>query len=374
MKKKLIYVFLAIIVLAAGIAVAKIIKSNKKPKQKFKTEQLKKMNIINKVVATGSVIPEEEVEIKPQIAGIISSIAVEEGQIVKTGDLIATVRVVPNVDALNSVNGEIKNAKLTFENSKTQFDRNKSLFDKGVISRLDFENSELNYNSAKQRLSNARSNLDIIRKGTTSGLGSVANTSIKATASGMIVEIPVKKGAQVIQSNSFNAGTTIATIADMNQMIFEGKVDEAEVGKLKLGMDLDIVIGAIEDEKFSAKLNFIAPKGNEENGAIQFKVKGDIKLENVKSMVRAGYSANAAIVIEKRDSIFAIREALLQYDKETKTPYVEIQKEINEFEIKELTLGVSDGINVEVLSGVNKDDKIKIWNKESKNEKEDDED
>lgn len=373
MKKTLIYVGLAILAIAVAIAVIKLAKSNNKPKKTYKTEQLKKMNIINKVVATGSVIPEEEVEIKPQIAGIISNIVVEEGQIVKSGDLIATVRVVPNIDALNTVNGEIKNAKIAFDNAQTQFTRNKALFEKGVISRLDYENSELNYNSAKQRLSNARSNLDIIRKGTTSGLGSVANTSIKATAPGMIVEIPIKKGTQVIPSSGFNTGTTIATIADMKKMVFEGKVDEAEVGKLTLGMDLDIVIGAIEDEKFSAKLNFIAPKGNEENGAIQFKVKGDIKLENVKSMVRAGYSANASIIIEKRDSIFAIREALLQYDKETKKPYVEIQKEINEFERKELTLGVSDGINVEVLSGVNKNDDIKIWNKESKKDKEDDE-
>ena len=369
MKKNIVYVFLVILAIGVGLAIYKVIKSNSKPKETFKTEQLKKIDITNKVIATGSVIPEEEVEIKPQIAGIISKVVVEEGQIVKTGDLIATVRVVPNVDALNSVNGEIKNAKIAFDNAQTQFDRNKTLFEKGVISRLDFENSQLNYNSAKQRLSNGRSNLDIVRKGTTAGLGSVANTSIRATAPGMVVEIPVKKGTQVIQSNSFNAGTTIATIADMNQMIFEGKVDEAEVGKLELGMDLDITIGAIEDEKFNAKLNFIAPKGIEENGAIQFKVKGDIKLDSVKSMVRAGYSANASIIIEKKDDVLAIREALLQYDKETKKPYVEIKTGENSYEKKELKLGVSDGINVEVISGATEEDEIKIWNKESKNDK-----
>ena len=375
MKKTAIYIFLAILAIGLAFAVAYVIKSNKKPKEKFKTEQLKKQNIINKVVATGSVIPEEEVEIKPQIAGIINNILVEEGQIVKTGDLIATVRVVPNVEALNAANGEIKNAKIAYENAKTQFDRNKSLFEKGVISRLDYENSQLSYNSAKQRLNNAKSNLDIIKKGTTAGLGSVANTSIKATASGMIVEIPIKKGAQVIQSNSFNAGTTIATIADMNKMIFEGKVDEAEVGKLKMGMDLDITIGAIQDEKFNAKLNFVAPKGTEENGAIQFKVKGDLKLDSVQSMVRAGYSANASIIIEQKDSIYAIREALLQYDKETKKPFVEIKTdEIGVFEKKDVELGVSDGISVEVLSGIEPEDKIKVWNKEAKKDKKEDED
>ncbi len=375
MKKTFIYIFLGILGIALIFAIGKIIKSNKKPKDKFKTEQLTKMNIVNKVVATGSVIPLEEVEIKPQIAGIIDKIVVEEGQIVKTGDLIATVRVVPNVEALNAANGEIKNSKIAYENAQTQYDRNKTLFEKGVISRLDFENSELSYSSAKQRLDNARSNLDIIRRGTTAGLGSVANTSIKATASGMIVEIPIKKGAQVIQSNSFNAGTTIATIADMNKMIFEGKVDEAEVGKLNLGMELDITIGAIEDENFLAKLNFIAPKGTEENGAIQFKVKGDIKLDSVKSMVRAGYSANASIIIQKKDSVFAVREALLQYDKETKKPYVEIKKgEEGEYEKTDVELGVSDGINVEIVAGVTEEDEIKVWNKESKKDKDKEDD
>jgi len=373
MKKTIIYALFGLLAIGVIVAIIKLSKSNSKPKKEYKTEQLEKMNIINKVVATGSVIPLEEVEIKPQIAGIINKILVEEGQIVKTGDLIATVRVVPNVESLNAANGEIKNAQLTFDNAKTQFERNESLFNKGVISRLDYENSQLTFNNAKQRLSNARSNLDIIRRGTTTGLGNIANTSIRATAPGMVVEVPIKKGTQVIPSSGFNAGTTIATIADMRKMIFEGKVDEAEVGKLVLGMDLDITIGAIEEENFLAKLNFIAPKGNEENGAIQFKVKGDIKLDSVKSMVRAGYSANASIIIEKRDSIFAVREALLQYDEDTKKPYVEIESTTEgTFEKKDVELGVSDGINVEILSGIEKEDKIKVWNKESKKEKEED--
>ncbi len=366
MKKTLIYTGLAILLLAVIVAVIKVLKSNSKAKTTYKTEQLKKMDITNKVVATGKVIPLEEVEIKPQIAGIIEKIVAEEGQIVKAGDLIAVVRVVPSVQALNSANNEIKNAQLAYDNTKIQFERNKNLFKKGVIARQAFENSELSFNNAKQRLSNARSNMQIVKKGTAAGLGSAANTNIRATSSGMIVEIPVKKGYQVIQSNSFNAGTTIATIADMNKMIFEGKVDEAEVGKLKLGMDLDIVIGAIENENFAAKLNFIAPKGIEESGAIKFKVKGDLKLEGVKARVRAGYSANASIILEKKKDVFAIREALLQYDAEMKKPFVEIAQEDGTFKRKDITTGISDGINVEILSGVGKDDKIKVWNKESK--------
>ncbi len=374
MKKTLIYTGLVILAISVILAVIKINKSNSTPIKKYKTDQLKKTNIVNKVVATGKVIPSEEVEIKPQIAGIVDRIVVEEGQIVKSGDLLAKVRVVPNIEALNAANNEIKNARLTFDNTKIQFDRNEQLFKKGVIARQEFENSQLSYNNAKQRLSNAQSNMDIIKKGTTAGLGSATNTNIRATSSGMIVEIPVKKGYQVIQSNSFNAGTTIATIADMNEMIFEGKVDEAEVDKLKLGMNLDITIGAIEDQKFSATLNFIAPKGMEESGAIQFKVKGDLKLDSVKTMVRAGYSANASIIIEKKDSIYAVKEALLQYHKETNKPFVEIETEGGKFEKKNIELGISDGINVEVLSGITEDDKIKVWNKTSKAKKKDDKD
>ena len=328
--------------------------------------------MLKKTVATGKVVPLEEVEIKPQIAGIVDKIVVEEGQVVKAGDLLATVRVVPNVEALNSANNEIKNAQLAFDNAKTQFDRNKSLFERGVIARQEFENSQLSFNNSKQRLANARSNMDIVKRGTTAGLGSAANTNIRATSSGMIVEIPVKKGYQVIQSNSFNAGTTIATIADMNKMIFEGKVDESEVGKLVKGTALEVSLGAIEDKKFPALLNFIAPKGTEEGGAVQFKIKADVSLDE-NYFIRAGYSANADIVLEKKDSVLAIKEALLRFDKKTEKPYVEIKTGEDSFEKKELELGISDGVNIEVKSGISSSDEIKIWNKASKKEKDKDE-
>lgn len=338
---------------------------NKKNIVQFETEKPFKATITKKTVATGKVLPLEEVEIKPQIAGIVDKVVAVEGQIVKAGDLIATVRVVPNIQSLNAANGDIKNAQLTFENAKTQFERNKNLFEKGVISRLDFENSELNFNNTRQQLNNAKSNLDIIKRGTTAGLGNVANTNIRATSSGMIVEIPVKRGYQVIQSNSFNAGTTIATIADMSKMIFEGKVDESEVGKLVKGTELQVSLGAIENKKFPAVLNFIAPKGTEEGGAVQFKVKADVTLDD-QYFIRAGYSANADIVLEKKDSVLSIKEALLRFDKKTEKPYVEVKTGEDKFEKKELELGISDGVNIEIVSGVTPEDEIKIWNKASK--------
>ena len=188
-----------------------------------------------------------------------------------------------------------------------------------------------------------------------------------AVAKSTIVDVPVKEGNQVIESNTFNAGTTIATIADMTKMIFEGKVDEAEVGKIKNGTVLEVSLGAIEKKKYPAKLNFIAPKGTEENGAVQFKIKGDVTLDD-EFFVRAGYSANADIVLEKKDSVLSIKEALLQFDKKTELPYVEIKTGDQQFERRDVELGISDGINVEILSGVTINDEIKIWNKTSKKE------
>jgi HlyD family secretion protein len=210
-------------------------------------------------------------------------------------------------------------------------------------------------------VSNAESDLEIIRSGSAGGAAS-ANTNIRATVPGTILEIPVEEGFQVIASNSFNAGTTIATIADMKKMIFEGKVDEAEVGKLRVGMPLEVNLGAIEDQSLDAELKFIAPKGNEEQGAVQFIIEADLFL-NDSLFIRAGYSANASLVLERKDSIMAISEALLQFDRETEKPYVQVLIDEQEFERRDVEIGISDGVNVEVVSGITMEDKIKVWNK-----------
>jgi HlyD family secretion protein len=361
-RAKIILIIISILFIVALVWFGK---KNKKNIVEYETETPFRTTIIKKTVATGKVIPLEEVEIKPQIAGIINKIFVEEGSIVKAGDLIATVRVVPNVASLNRATGSVKNAKLNYNNAKTQYNRNKKLFDKGVISRQEFETSELSFNNAKLSLSNSQSDLDIIKKGSTSGLGKTANTNIRATASGMIIEIPVKVGYQVTQTNDFNAGTTIARVADMTKMIFEGKVDESEVGKLIKGTDIEVSIGAIEGTKFPAKLIFIAPKGTEEGGAVQFKIKADVTLDE-NFFIRAGYSANADIVLEKKDSIKSIKEALLKFDRKTEEPYVEVKNSDGKFDKRTLKLGTSDGVNVEIIDGLEMEDEIKVWNKAKK--------
>ncbi|WP_340065114.1 efflux RND transporter periplasmic adaptor subunit [Ascidiimonas aurantiaca] len=361
MKNVLKYLLIAVFVILALVAAAYFIKSNSKPPVVFETETPFNTDIEQKTVATGKVIPEDEVQIKPQITGIIDKIFVNEGAEVKSGDLIAKVKVVPNEQSLVSARGRVRNAKIALANARIEFNRNKELFEKGVVSDQDFLNIKLTFEQAEQELENAENDYQIIKVGSAGGSG-IANTDIRATVSGTILEIPVKEGDQVIQSNNFNDGTTIATVADLGKMIFEGKVDEAEVGKLTIGMPLKISLGAIQEKEFDAKLRFVAPKGNEEQGAVQFKIEGDVYLSD-EFFIRAGYSANASLVLEKKEDVMAIKEALLQFDKETDKPYVEVLVGEQKFERRDIEVGISDGINVEVISGLTKEDKIKIWNK-----------
>lgn len=359
--KILKYSAISLLVIGALFAAAYFIKTNDKSVIVYDTQKTLITSIEKKTVVTGKVIPEDEVEIKPQIQGIIDAIFVEEGDLVKTGDLLAKIKVVPNEQNLNSAEGRLANSRIVLKNADIEYNRNKDLYEKGIISKQDFDNVQLRYNQSKLDVSNAISDLQIIRSGSKGGAAS-ANTNIRATVPGTVLEIPVEEGFQVIASNSFNAGTTIATIADLNKMIFEGKVDEAEVGKLKVGMPLEVSLGAIEDQALQAKLKFIAPKGNEEQGAVQFKIEADLYL-NDSIFVRAGYSANASLVLERKDSVMAISESLLQFDRKTEEPYVEIEIEDQKFERRDVKIGISDGVNVEIISGVSKDDKIKVWNK-----------
>ena len=361
MNKIVRYSLIAFILFGVLFAAAYFIKSNSTASITYETQTALITSIEKKTVATGKVIPEDEVEVKPQVQGILESLFVEEGDFVQEGQLLAKIKVVADEGQLNSAKGRLANAKIVLKNSEIEYKRNKSLFEKEIISQQEFQTAELNYNRAKQDVNNAQSDYEIIKLGSAGGSAS-ANTNVRATVSGTVLELPVKEGGQVIASNAFNAGTTIAIIADLKKMIFEGKVDEAEVGKMKIGMPLDVSLAAIQDKTFDAKLKFIAPKGNEEQGAVQFKIEGDVTLDD-DFFVRAGYSANAALVLERKDSILALPEALLQFDKTTEQAYVEIQVGEQKFERKDIEIGISDGINVEVISGITLEDKIKVWNK-----------
>ncbi|GAB4155024.1 MAG: efflux RND transporter periplasmic adaptor subunit [Winogradskyella sp.] len=375
MKRTKTIIILATIVVAFGVALYYLWQKNQEDPITYTSESPVEQTIVVKTVATGSIVPKEEVLIKPNISGVVDEVFVEAGEFVKQGDLIAQIRVIPNVSNLTSAKNNIasnrtalQTAEINYKTQKAIYDRQKELFEKGVIAANEFDQVNNTYLQAKQQVeqarinvTQARQNYDIIKTGTTSGLGNIAQTQVRATVSGMVLDVPVKAGNQVIEANNFNEGTSIASLADVTKMIFEGKVDESEVGKIKEGLPLEITVGAIEDEKFDAVLDYIAPKGVAENGAIQFEIKGSLKTID-STFIRAGLSANASIILDKAENVLAIKEALVQYDKDTKEPFVEVQIGDQQFERKAIELGISDGIFVEVKSGISKEDKIKVWN------------
>ncbi len=317
-------------------------------------------DIVKKTVATGSVVPRQEVAIKPQVSGIVEELFVEPGQQVTKDDLVARVRIVPNIAALSSAENRLKVAQIKAANARNEYQRNKAVYEQGLISESDFLTFDLARKSADQEVAGAEDNLAVIREGArkaAAGTGDT-NTLVRATTTGMVLEVPIEVGDSVIEANTFNAGTTIATVADMAQMIFEGKVDESEVGKIREGMPLVLTVGAIDGQTFDATLEYISPKGVEENGAIQFEIRAALELKPG-TFLRANYSANADIVLDRRDNVLAIQESWLQFDKDQ--PYVEVetQAEPQRFERRDVTTGLSDGITIEVVKGLSKNDRIK---------------
>lgn len=327
----------------------------------YQTEKAEIKTIVKNTIATGNIQPDEEVLIKPNISGIIEAVYIKAGESIKAGDMIAKIKVVANVSNVSNTQNQVQTAKIALDNQEKLYQRQKTLFDKGVISANDFDAAQLAYKQAKQSYLSSKQSFDIVKTGTTSGLGNYANTLIRSTVTGMVLDVPVKVGNQVIESNNFNEGTTIASVADVGRMIFVGKIDESEVGKIKENMPIEITIGAIENKKFDATLRYIAPKGVVENGAIQFQIKGSLENRD-DTFIRAGLSANASIILEKAEKVLAIKESLVQFDKKTQKPYVEVETAPQKFQRKDLVLGVSDGIFVQVKSGITANDKIKIWN------------
>ena len=330
-------------------------KSQAKPVS-FETSQAYVTDIIKKTVATGAVVPRKEIEITPKVSGIIDQIFVEPGDVVKKDQLIARVKIIPDMISLNNAESRVNRAKIQLEEMQKNFSRYKDLFEQQVIPEAEFLTYDISFRSAQEELASAEDNLQLIREGATKRGGSVTNTLIRSTIEGMVLAVPVEEGNSVIESNTFNSGTVIATIADMKEMIFEGKVDESEVGKIKEGMALILTIGAIENESFNAVLEHIAPKGVEENGAVQFEIRAAVNLKE-NQFIRAGYSANADIVLDKREQVLAINEGLLKFEDDT--TYVEVEVAPQTFEKRIIKTGLSDGLVIQIVEGVSETDKIK---------------
>ena len=325
----------------------------------YKTETPFVADIVKKTVATGSIVPRREVLIKPQVSGIVEELYVEAGQPVKEGQLLARIRTVANAASVNSAQTGIQAARIAVETSKTALDRQQALYDQKVIAEQEYLNFLADYRAKKQALDAAESNLQIAQRGASRNTGGSLNL-VRSTSTGMLLDVPVKEGSSVVERNNFNEGTTIASIADMQSLVFEGKIDESEVGKVREGMDLNLTIGALENQRFPATLEYIAPKGLAEEGAIKFQVRARLKLKSGQ-FLRANYSANGDIVLGRRQQVLAIRESLLQFGKVNKdSVYVEVETGPQQFRKRLVKTGLSDGINVEIISGLVKSDRIKV--------------
>ena len=382
--KKLMTIILGIIFVLAFVGgIGYLIKSNSAENEVFLTRKPSIKNLDEKVMATGKIEPREEIEIKPNIAGIIQSINVDEGDKVEAGQLLATIRIVPNITEVNNATMQVNNtqiqlanAKVNVDNQQKQYEMQAKLYKQGVISKQEYITAEQQLQTtiqqqklAVQQLNAAQKQLQIVRTGATPELQSMATTQIRAKAAGTVLEIPVKVGSQVIEANSFNAGTTICSIADLNSLIFKGDIDEAQAGKLKQGMDMSVVIGALQNKSFPGKLTLIAPKGTEESGTIKFAVEGDV-FNKTGEYIRAGFSANGEILLSSKKNALLLDESLIQYEKGNNKAFVEVKQPNGGFKKVYVKLGSSDGINVQIRSGIDKNAEVKVWNPSDKDKEE----
>jgi HlyD family secretion protein len=351
------WLFLIAFLAVIGFAFRVLYKKSQSKPVVFQTEGPEVTDIVKKTVATGSIVPRQEVEVKPKVTGVLSELYVEPGKLVKQGDPLGKISIIPDAMQINQAESGVRTSQIAFENAKRELERNEKLFQQGVVAEAELARYRTEFALRQQELATAGSSLQLVREGATRGQGKTSTLIVTATVNGMVIDVPVKVGFSVIQANNFNPGTTVAVIANMDDMIFEGRVDEAEVAKIKEGMKLAIKVGAIEKERLDGKLEYIAPKGKLIEGAIQFEIKAAVARKEG-MQIRANYSANADIVLDEKKQVLALREALVQYKDEK--PFVEVETAPQTFEKRDVKLGLSDGIKVEVLEGVAKTDKIKI--------------
>ena len=328
----------------------------------FKIEKPKKATIVKKTVANGSIVPRKEILIKPVVSGIIRELYVKAGDHVKKDQPLAKIQIVPDMMQLSSAEQRVSAANIGVQNAQTTYDRNKPLLDKGVISATEMQGYDVGLKTAKQELAAAEEALKVVRDGISNK--SAGNTVVRSTIEGTVLDVPVKEGNSVIERNNFNEGTTVAAIADMSDLIFQGNVDESEIGKVRPEMPVKITVGAIEDTKWDAALEYIAPKGVEVNGAIQFEIRAAVKLKEGQNL-RSGYSANADIELERRDSVLSVPESVVEFNKKGDSAFVQV-KDGENWKRTWIKTGLSDGINLEVLSGVNAGTELKGAKEEEK--------
>ena len=325
------------------------------PEVTYETASPAIRDITRKTVASGALVPRNEVAVKPRVSGVIDALAVEPGVLVEVGDLLAEIGVIPDSMSLNNATASLRSASISLADAERAYNRDKALFDQDALSATALQRTEVTLQLREQERQAAADTLRLIREGAARG-GADVNTQVRATIRGMVLDVPVKVGQSVIESNTFNEGTTVALVADMGDLIFQGSIDESEVSRVRVGMPLRITVGALEDEVFSGALEYIAPKGSIENGAVQFEIRAAIDTPEER-FIRAGVSATADIELEKRTAVLSINESLLKF--EDGRPYVEVEVSDQIFERRPVELGISDGIYTEVLSGITAEDRLR---------------
>ena len=355
--KRILGALLGLVFVAAVVGSgAFLVRKSRQQPVVYRTAAPERASIVKKTVATGSVVPRKEVAIKPLISGIVEELLVEPGQKAAVGQLIARVRVIPNMVQLSSAESRVKKAGIALADAERELERRRHLFAEGTLAEAELQKADVEWKQATEEQAAAADNLDIVRKGSSERVGSSSTTLVRSTIAGTVLEVPVEVGDSVIEANNFNAGTTIASIADLGDMIFEGRVDESEVGKIREGMALVLTVGALPDRKLAARLEHIAPKGVEKEGAIQFQIRAALERQD-DVLIRANYSANADIVLDRRENVLALDEGLLQF--QDGKPYVEVETAPQTFVRRDLKLGLSDGMRAEVLSGLREGEKVK---------------
>lgn len=310
-------------------------------------------------VVTGKIEPRNEVAIKPQISGIISELLKEAGNTVKEGEVIAKVKVIPDMGQLSSAQSRLRLANINVKQARTDYEREKVLYDKGLVSADEYDKIAQAYRQAKEEVAAAEDNLQVVRDGVSKSNASASSTLVRSTITGVILDIPVKVGNSVILSNTFNDGTTIASVADMNDLIFRGNIDETEVGRLVTGMPMKLSIGALQDKTFDASLEYISPKAVDNNGANQFEIKAAVKVADSKN-IRSGYSANAEIVLAQAKNVLTIPESAIEFEGNDTYVYVVKGKgDEKTYERRKVVTGLSDGINIEIKKGLTQKDRIR---------------
>lgn len=360
MKKYFKYILMALVaVIFIGTFVFLYIKSQPQP-EVYDEFTLQRMDIRKTTVVTGKIEPRNEVNVKPQISGIITEILKEAGETVQEGEVIAKVKVIPDMGSLSAAQSRLRLAEINRKQAQTDYDREKTLFDKGLVAADEYDKIAQALRQAREEVDAAQDNLEVVRDGVSKSNVSASSTLIRSTITGLILDIPVKVGNSVILANTFNDGTTIATVANMNDLIFRGNIDETEVGRLSTGMTMKITIGALQDLKFDARLEYIAPKATDQNGANQFEIKAAVNLPSNATNIRSGYSANAEIVLAEAKNVLAVQESAIEFDGDDTYVYViKGEGDKQTYERRKVQTGISDGINIEIRSGVKPDERIR---------------